>query len=76
MIRDNGRGFDAAGVPPDHLGLGIMRERAEAIGAELRVESGAGQGTCVHALWREDEAEAPDSRATDGSGQLVEEGIP
>jgi ligand-binding sensor domain-containing protein/signal transduction histidine kinase len=52
-IRDDGRGFDAQDVPPDHLGLGIMRERAEAIGARLEVESGTGQGTRVRVTWRE-----------------------
>jgi signal transduction histidine kinase/ligand-binding sensor domain-containing protein len=63
LIRDDGRGFDAEGVPPDHLGLGIMRERAEAIGAELQVESGVGRGTCVRVRWHEDGSGAPDSHA-------------
>ena len=48
-IRDDGRGF--AGTPPDgssgHFGLTGMRERAEAIGAALTVESSAGGGTMV-----------------------------
>ncbi|MGC2298946.1 MAG: two-component regulator propeller domain-containing protein, partial [Acidobacteriaceae bacterium] len=48
-IRDDGRGF--AGTPPDgssgHFGLTGMRERAEAIGATLVVESRAGEGTAV-----------------------------
>ena len=48
-IRDDGRGF--AGTPPDgssgHFGLTGMRERAEAIGAALAVESSAGAGTTV-----------------------------
>jgi two-component system nitrate/nitrite sensor histidine kinase NarX len=46
-IEDDGRGFDVNRVPPDHLGLGIMRERAEAIGAELRILSQPGRGTKV-----------------------------
>ena len=50
-IVDNGNGFDAEGTPPDSLGLGIMRERAEAIGAELRVESKMGEGTTVAVSW-------------------------
>ena len=47
-IRDDGLGFDARGGPPDgtHVGLRIMRERAERIGAQLTLESGH-QGTCV-----------------------------
>jgi signal transduction histidine kinase len=46
-VRDDGRGFDVESVPPDHLGLGIMRERAEAVGVTLRIESEPGQGTEV-----------------------------
>ena len=48
-VRDDGRGFDPAAVPPDslHVGLGIMRERAERIGAELQLRSTPGAGTCV-----------------------------
>lgn len=44
-IVDNGRGFDCENVPPGHLGLSIMRERAEAVGAELVVTSAPGYGT-------------------------------
>ena len=44
-ITDNGRGFDPDKVPPGHLGLSIMRERAEAIGAELAVVAAPGHGT-------------------------------
>jgi signal transduction histidine kinase len=49
-VRDDGRGFDVESVPPEHLGLGIMRERAEAIGAALRIESEIGRGTEVTAI--------------------------
>lgn len=52
-ISDDGRGFDPSYVPPDHLGLGIMRERAEAVGATLRIESQPGQGTQVEVVWTE-----------------------
>jgi signal transduction histidine kinase/ligand-binding sensor domain-containing protein len=52
-IRDDGRGFDPGGVTPDHLGLGIMRERAEAIGAQLQIETVIGQGTWVSLSWVE-----------------------
>jgi len=48
-IRDDGDGFDATRDTGDtHVGLSIMRERAHRIGAELTLESGAGQGTLVH----------------------------
>jgi signal transduction histidine kinase len=50
-IEDSGRGFDpAARQPPGHYGLRAMRERAEAIGADLRLDSRAGQGTRVEVL--------------------------
>jgi signal transduction histidine kinase len=50
-VSDRGCGFDSGSVRPDHLGLGIMRERAEAIGAALTIESHPGEGTQVAALW-------------------------
>ena len=50
-IRDDGRGFDPEGIAPDHLGLGIMRERAETIGARLEVETSAGNGTRISLSW-------------------------
>lgn len=46
-VADNGRGFDAAAVGVQSLGLGIMRERAEKIGADLQIESRVGEGTAV-----------------------------
>jgi ligand-binding sensor domain-containing protein/signal transduction histidine kinase len=51
-IGDDGRGFDPDRVPPNHLGLGIMRERAEKIGAELTIETEPGAGTTVTAVWQ------------------------
>jgi signal transduction histidine kinase len=47
IISDNGKGFDVAGVHPESLGLGIMRERAKGIGAELKIESKIGVGSEV-----------------------------
>ena len=50
-IEDSGRGFDpAAPQPPGHYGLRTMRERAEQIGADLRLDSQAGKGTRVEVL--------------------------
>jgi PAS domain S-box-containing protein len=49
-VIDDGRGFDVESVSPDHLGLGIMRERAEASGATLKIESQIGRGTQVTAV--------------------------
>jgi signal transduction histidine kinase len=53
-VRDDGKGFDASRVTPEHLGLAIMRERAEAAGVEVEVDSELGRGTTVTAVWRPD----------------------
>jgi two-component system sensor histidine kinase DegS len=45
-VRDNGRGFDAHQIGRG-LGLSSMRERAQAIGGSLRIESTMAQGTSV-----------------------------
>lgn len=50
-IADNGCGFDPAAVPPDHLGLKIMRERAEAIGAAISIYGEPGEGTQISVSW-------------------------
>ncbi len=54
-VRDDGNGFDTdpALVPAGHFGLRIMRERADALGATLRVESRVGGGTIVHVAWHD-----------------------
>lgn len=47
-IEDNGSGFDVAGdVGDDHVGLRIMRERAQKIGAVLSFESSRTKGTHI-----------------------------
>jgi signal transduction histidine kinase len=50
-IADDGRGFDSHDRRPDQLGLGIMRERAETIGADLEITSRPSRGTQVTLLW-------------------------
>jgi PAS domain S-box-containing protein len=50
-VGDDGQGFDPGDLQPDQLGLGIMRERAETIGAELRIESRSGRGTRLTLVW-------------------------
>ena len=50
LIEDDGKGFDPAAVPVGHYGVAIMHERAQAIGAELRVVSGPGTGTRVEVI--------------------------
>jgi two-component system nitrate/nitrite sensor histidine kinase NarX len=48
-VRDDGQGFHAAAPASDetHVGLRIMRERAQSIGATVEVASVPGAGTCV-----------------------------
>ena len=48
-VLDDGCGFDVTAAPPDstHVGLGIMRERAQRIGAVVQVESVPRRGTRV-----------------------------
>jgi signal transduction histidine kinase len=50
-IEDDGHGFDLASVGGDKMGLQIMRERAQAIGAKLTIESAPGRGTTVAVVW-------------------------
>jgi len=50
-VSDDGLGFDPGSTQPAGLGLRIMRERAESIGAQLTVASSPGQGTQVTLLW-------------------------
>jgi signal transduction histidine kinase/putative methionine-R-sulfoxide reductase with GAF domain len=53
IIQDDGTGFDMSSISPEHLGLGIMKERTEQIGASLSVETNLGEGTRVEVLWRQ-----------------------
>ncbi len=51
-ISDNGRGFNPTVNVTNHLGLGIMRERAESIGASLIIDSVPGKGTHILLHWQ------------------------
>jgi PAS domain S-box-containing protein len=53
-ITDNGIGFDPATIKPTSMGMRIMHERAEIIGADFKVTSQPGQGTTVNAIWTEE----------------------
>jgi len=46
-IRDDGAGFDVSALDNDRFGIRGMRERAEMVGAHLRIDSVPGQGTTV-----------------------------
>ena len=52
IIKDDGLGFDPSTITPDHLGIAIMHERANSIGADLKIESQIGQGTSIELAWR------------------------
>ncbi|MBI1351758.1 MAG: PAS domain-containing protein [Actinomycetales bacterium] len=47
LVDDDGRGFDPELERPGHLGLGTMRDRAEAVGGSTEIESALGGGTVV-----------------------------
>ena len=53
-VSDNGRGFNPESIQPHQLGLSIMRERAQAIGATLSIQSQPGQGTELTVTWPDD----------------------
>jgi two-component system nitrate/nitrite sensor histidine kinase NarX len=50
-ISDDGCGFDLGVLPPGHLGISIMHERAKAIDAILQVISQPGAGTQIILTW-------------------------
>jgi PAS domain S-box-containing protein len=49
-VQDNGSGFNTDSVPAGHMGLGTMRERAEALGGQYIVRSAPGEGTTITVL--------------------------
>lgn len=56
IIRDNGCGFITSDLTPSgHYGLGMMHERAEAVGAVLTITSQLEKGTVVAIRWKEKE---------------------
>lgn len=50
-VTDDGRGFNTETIPEGQLGIGIMRERAQEIGAVLEIHSEIGKGTEVSVSW-------------------------
>ncbi len=49
-VVDDGRGFDPSVSRPGHLGMGTMRDRAHAAGAQLEVISSPGKGGRIRVL--------------------------
>jgi PAS domain S-box-containing protein len=54
-ITDNGMGFDPSAVTADHLGLKIMCERSDAIGAKFNLYSEPGEGSQITVTWQDKE---------------------
>ena len=52
-IVDDGYGFNVSDIPTESMGLDIMRERAEEIGAQLSVVSEQDVGTTIQVTWRD-----------------------
>jgi signal transduction histidine kinase len=52
IIQDDGCGFDMRSLSPENMGLKIMRERAEAVAAEIDINSTPGAGTHIHMYWK------------------------
>jgi signal transduction histidine kinase len=50
-VQDDGIGFEPRRIPAGHMGIGIMRERAQSIGARLNIRSSRGGRTCLQLRW-------------------------
>jgi signal transduction histidine kinase len=53
VISDDGQGFDGEQIAPTSLGVSIMRERAESLGAKVEISSAVGNGTQITLVWQE-----------------------
>jgi signal transduction histidine kinase len=60
-IVDDGSGFDLEAVSPEHLGLKIMCERAESIGADCSIYSQPGEGTQITVIYQSEIVKTKDS---------------
>lgn len=52
-VYDDGRGFDPANIPSGHYGLGMMRQRADAVAIDLAITSQLGVGSDIRMRWTE-----------------------
>ncbi len=69
-IQDDGLGFDVGSIPPNHMGIAIMRERASSIGARLEIDSQPGQGTTVELDWRPAQKDGTDDDTAGDPGNV------
>ena len=60
-LEDDGAGFDPAAAGGGQLGLGIMRERADAIKGRFLICSAPGEGTTVAVTWSPAPATGPEA---------------
>lgn len=51
VVIDDGRGFDAAAITSDHMGLNFIRERVKEIGGSIQIDARPGKGTRVEVVW-------------------------
>lgn len=56
-LQDDGTGFDPESPGHEGLGMGIMKERAESLGAVIKIDSKISQGTLISVNWRKDQLE-------------------
>ncbi len=66
LIEDDGVGFVEQGVsddPGEHIGLHVMKERAQRIGGELRIDSEPGEGTRVLLTFHHPRLEDDDAKS-------------
>ncbi len=59
-ITDNGTGFDVHKTKPTSLGMRIMHERAQSIGADFELNTAPGKGTTVSVTWRQTHNRSPE----------------
>jgi len=50
-IIDNGKGINQVDIPSNHLGIGIMKERAQTINADIQFITAPGEGTTIKIYW-------------------------
>jgi len=57
LVKDNGCGFDPDIAPQTGMGLGIIRERANGVGAKFQIKSELGRGTEATVIWEREKGD-------------------
>jgi PAS domain S-box-containing protein len=70
-IRDDGSGFDPTKIKPTSLGMRIMRERAQTIGADFEVMSQPGKGTTVSITWNHEDGPVAEPDEPQAAKEIV-----